>query len=1266
MLFVLVPSSASALLVHHQLGRFGALDQPVFAQAEGLAVDQSTGDVLVVDAGEGVGTLSRYHEDGSPADFSALGTNVITVPGLEFASFGLVQVAVDDSGGPADGDIYVAIPDGPVKIFAADGEPLTELTESKEGPFGYACGVGVDSAGAVYVVDSGSEVVHKFVPAGNPPVTADNTANFPIPGGTCQVTIGAGPTAGFFFTVKTNELEKVDSATGVYQYSVTPPLFGPRLAAVDPSDGDVFVSQREAGVFEYDASEASGASRRSSFQPEGTVTGLAVNGSSGDVYVAISGSPNIEVWSPALILPDVKAEPATPVNDSTLVLHGTINAAEGPAATCEFEYTTEAAFEEKGFAGATSAACAPAGLFTGSGEESVSAEVGGLTAGVNYVFRLVGSNANGSNPEPSSKEGATDFHVGPKIVTSGVADVTATAATVTAEFEPNGGEAASYHVEYGPTAGYGSSHPVPDASVLVPVGKGNFEEGQAQVELVGMSQGTFAVGQKIVGEGIEAGTTITKIEPRLVNGVGERLFLTLSKTVKFGNYETTLSSPTAVVSQRLTGLASGSLYHFRVVAAGIGVSAGSDSTFSTFPQETGGAGRAYELVSPAVKIGEPFPPEPQNGFARLCGTECMPGVNSIMMPMQASADGETLAYEGQPFTSGLASSANQYIAHRSAGGWSTQSVTPSLAAAAVGAQGNGFKAFSPDLSRGVLFQTTPALSPEVPASGGKESYHDLYLWEVGKSSLQPLVTTKPPHRTPGSGEPTSFELSFAGGNSGGGGVPAFDHLVFEANDSLTGAVPGIAPAAPEVEASHCSGYPAGGFPESDCDLYEWVGGQLHLINVLPGNEAAATHATIGSGRSLTESLTSKGAPESQAPDVDHAISADGSRIFWSDESGQVYVRIDGRETVQIKDPGRFLTASSDGSKVLLTDGCLYSLQSKSCEFTLGNSGSAFLGTLGTSADLSRVYFIDSEALAPGSQSGESCEPEGEEREGEGCNLYAFDRGEVTFIARLVGRDNNFPGFARYGAWKASPGGRVAQVTPDGRYLTFMSRARLTEYDNRRAGGGECTPGGVSPSCSEVYEYDLTSHSLHCASCNPSGQSPIGTSTLALINPNPGIPFEQPENLPAEGEGRLFFESQDALLPAAKNGGVEDVYEWTPDGVGGCGRGQGCLALISGGHSPDDSNFITATPNGDNAFFITREQLVPEDQDDLLDVYDARVGGGSDVGPLAPCGGEGCRAPVSGGSVVQPPGSSVFSGLGGLVPVPGSTPGVGVKPKVKPM
>ena len=47
-------------------------------------------------------------------------------------------------------------------------------------------------------------------------------------------------------------------------------------------------------------------------------------------------------------------------------------------------------------------------------------------------------------------------------------------------------------------------------------------------------------------------------------------------------------------------------------------------------------------------------------------------------------------------------------------------------------------------------------------------------------------------------------------------------------------------------------------------------------------------------------------------------------------------------------------------------------------------------------------------------------------------------------------------------------------------------------------------------------------------------------------------------------------------------------------------------------------------------------------------------------PLAPCAGEGCRAPVTGGSGAQPPGSSIFSGPGNLAPAPAVEPGGGRK------
>jgi hypothetical protein len=206
---------------------------------------------------------------------------------------------------------------------------------------------------------------------------------------------------------------------------------------------------------------------------------------------------------------------------------------------------------------------------------------------------------------------------------------------------------------------------------------------------------------------------------------------------------------------------------------------------------------------------------------------------------------------------------------------------------------------------------------------------------------------------------------------------------------------------------------------------------------------------------------------------------------------------------------------------------------------------------------------------------------------------------------------------------------------------------------------------MGPSCAEVYEYDLEAESLHCVSCNPSGLRPLGPSTLSLIRSvlgkAPGAAFPQPENLPAQGEGRLFFNSLDVLSPKDTNGHLQDVYEWMPSGVSGCARAQGCLSLISSGHSANDTTFMTATPDASNAFFVTREQLLPQDHDELLDVYDARVGGGIAEGGVPPCSGETCRGSLSSPPSLPGAGSSFFSGLGNLTPLNGSAATVHPKP-----
>jgi hypothetical protein len=172
--------------------------------------------------------------------------------------------------------------------------------------------------------------------------------------------------------------------------------------------------------------------------------------------------------------------------------------------------------------------------------------------------------------------------------------------------------------------------------------------------------------------------------------------------------------------------------------------------------------------------------------------------------------------------------------------------------------------------------------------------------------------------------------------------------------------------------------------------------------------------------------------------------------------------------------------------------------------------------------------------------------------------------------------------------------------------------------------------------------------LSCPSCNPSGEVPHGPSAVPLLaSSQAGRQEAQPQPFYLADSGRLYFDSQDALSPYDTNGNVEDVYRYLPSGVEGCGRQAGCVALISAGRGPYDSNFLATEPEGKNAFFTTRDRLVSSDRDDLFDVYDARRGGGfasESEGEREECQGEGCQ-PTPATPTPTPPGTSSFQGPG---------------------
>jgi hypothetical protein len=312
-----------------------------------------------------------------------------------------------------------------------------------------------------------------------------------------------------------------------------------------------------------------------------------------------------------------------------------------------------------------------------------------------------------------------------------------------------------------------------------------------------------------------------------------------------------------------------------------------------------------------------------------------------------------------------------------------------------------------------------------------------------------------------------------------------------------------------------------------------------------------------------------------------AISSDGERVFFA-HGGDLFLR-DSGGTVLVAAGATFETATPAGSFAFFTkEGHLHRFGPPS---TLDlTPGGGVEGVLGASEDGARVYY-----------------------EGSGGRVFLWDRGATAEVA-AQGASSNRP-----------PSTGTARVSADGLRLLFLSRASLTGYDNTDQVTGEAD--------TEVFLYDLESGRLACPSCNPTGARPLGPSSIPGAIANGTAPVAtrayKPRVLGRNGR-RIFFESGDALALQDTNRKV-DVYEWEAQGEGSCLRPEGCLGLISSGRASSDASFVDASADGSDAFFLTDRSLVPSDPG-LVDVYDARVGGGFPLPPSPiPCQADACQS-----------------------------------------
>ncbi len=518
------------------------------------------------------------------------------------------------------------------------------------------------------------------------------------------------------------------------------------------------------------------------------------------------------------------------------------------------------------------------------------------------------------------------------------------------------------------------------------------------------------------------------------------------------------------------------------------------------------------------------------------------------------------------------------------------------------------------------------------------------------------------------------------------------------------------------------------------NLYEWANGAFQLVNVLPeGTPARGVELGSYEGYASQNDVSSDGsrviwsyeesgrshvyesdmstdmsiqvdAPQggsSVAPDESETAtfetaSTDGSKIFFSSDAPLTSDAQTGRGQVGGAPKGNDLYEYdvNSGTLVDLTVDP-HPTTDRTCPFFQGDleyefCGANVQGVVGASENGTSVYFVANGVLADGASTGD-CERGRAENEGYGgttCNLYLahFDGSSwtTTFIARLSGEDEV--------DWRSHELAKMtARVSPNGRHLAFVSQESLTGYDNTDSVSGQ-------PDV-EVYLYDAGTRSLTCVSCNPTGARPTGQldvnvapsvmdpETAFGLNSKPHwlsamLPgwsrpdggghgaIHQPRYL--SDEGRLFFDSAEALVPQDTNGHV-DVYEYEPNGVGSCGSEAGCIYLISGGTGSKDSTFADASAGGNDVFFISASRLVTQDTDEAYDMYDAHACTAaapcfpvSPVSPPACTSADACRpGPTPQPPIFGAPASATFTGPGNPAGTASTPPTIKKKAAKKP-
>ncbi|HEY6730094.1 MAG TPA: hypothetical protein VI039_03620 [Solirubrobacterales bacterium] len=605
---------------------------------------------------------------------------------------------------------------------------------------------------------------------------------------------------------------------------------------------------------------------------------------------------------------------------------------------------------------------------------------------------------------------------------------------------------------------------------------------------------------------------------------------------------------------------------------------------------------------------------------------------------QAAESGDAMAYLVLNGVEGSTTGGEVvYAADRAAEGWSPQQVTPAalvpppLAGVDLFGRSGVVRYFSPDDLKCGMVETHNPLTDDTPAADIENGVYNLYRWNKDDNSYTLISNRIPLNPSASTNTNVFYEVI--------GATADCSRIFFKSN--------------------------VYNFLSGSSGIYEWDNGTLREALQRPDGSIATGH------------------PQFEAGDAKNVVSPDG-RYFFSATSNQganagkaaIFVRKGPGQVIDATQPthgatmgAKLETVSPDGSKVFFLANygiagtssagptnadctgidkvssfpgnlaCdLYSydvetgeLKDISADSNLADSnGAVAQGVLAVSDDGSSIYFAARGQLVPGQGRTYS-----ENLAQQAANIYLSRNGSLTYVGGLATTDDFLfsPAFIRNGASWSS------QTTANGDYLLFASRDNMT---------------GTNPvGTQQAYLFSSQTGSTICVSCPLDGSQPHtrnldgGVKRAAIPNQQAGFNKYTPRSL-AE-DGTVMFESEDALTPGSVEGQSRavgtivnrdpletNVYEWRD--------GQVSL-LVTGQVEPVD----VGGPDGRDFFVKTYAQLIPNDFDFSADIYDLRSGGGFPAPPTppTPCdpAADQCQGTPSTPPVATNPASSQLVGPG---------------------